>query len=127
MSWLDQVQGFWLLAGDSNIRRSPKVPLRQCLDTVFNRSDRIRVDVLILTWSVGNEDLVSDSNTVLTLNLVKEALLPVGGLSGGQESNSHPFASTTLGSASKDPVPDLFSAGAEMMQDNPASVKAKYI
>ena len=52
-----------------------------------------------------------------------EALLPSGGLPDGHELNSHGFVSFVAG-RSNEPVPDSFSAGAEMTTDSPALVRA---
>lgn len=57
----------------------------------------------------------------LTLNLGMLALLPVGGLPPGQDWNSQPLSSTSVGGKSREDDPDLFSAGAEMMDLKPAS------
>lgn len=51
------------------------------------------------------------------------SFLPVAGECGGQLENSQPLLSTSVGGASDDPLPDWFSAGAEMNDLKPASVR----
>ena len=52
-----------------------------------------------------------------------EALFPSAGLPEGQELYSQGSVSLVAG-ASSEPLPDWFSAGAEMMTDSPALVRA---
>ena len=47
------------------------------------------------------------------MNILSEALNPVAGEPPGHELNSQPEEPTVVGGASDEPVPDLFSAGAE--------------
>ena len=57
------------------------------------------------------------------MNLGMLALFPIGELPPGQEWNSQPLLSTVVGSSSSELDPDMFSAGAEMTELNPASVR----
>ncbi len=60
---------------------------------------------------------------VHTLKRDMLALWPVGGLPAGHELNSQPSSPTVVGGASRDDLPDSFSAGAEIIALKPASVR----
>ena len=97
---------------------------RELVDSKFHSSDRIRVDILSLISHLSHRAMVWDSVISLpTWNLGMLAFLPVGGLPPAQELNSQPLFPTVVGGASSEPVPDSFSAGAEMIELKPAFVR----
>ena len=51
---------------------------------------------------------------IACFDLLSLEFVPTAGAPAGHELNSQPEEPTTVGVASEDPVPDLFSAGADM-------------
>ena len=58
----------------------------------------------------------------LTFHLGILSFLPVGGELGGHDINSQPSFLTCVGVLSAEPVPDSFSAGAEIIEEKPSEV-----